>query len=206
MNEISTNELIYYVDLTGTFVFAVSGWLLASRKELDFFGATVISFITAVGGGTLRDLLIGSTPVGWMQDINYLYAILAGIFATVFFRKVFEKLRKTMFLFDSIGIGLFTILGLEKTLATGLAPIIAVMMGTISAVFGGVLRDTLVNEIPLIFRKEIYATICLGGGLLYLLLKALGLAQDWDVVITISAIISVRILAVVYNWTFKAVK
>lgn len=200
------SQLIYAVDLTGTFVFAVSGWLLASKKELDFFGASVISFITAVGGGTLRDLLIGSTPVGWMQDINYLYAIGLAIMATVFFRRVFEKLRKTMFLFDSIGIGLFTILGLEKTLSMGLSPLIAVMMGTISAVFGGVLRDTLVNEIPLIFRREIYATVCIGGGLLYLGLKALGLSQDWDVVITVSAIITVRILAVVYNWTFRAVK
>lgn len=204
--EFDPSQLIYAVDLTGTFVFAVSGWLLASKKELDFFGASVISFITAVGGGTLRDLLIGSAPVGWMQDINYLYAIGLGILATVFFRRVFEKLRKTMFLFDSIGIGLFTILGLEKTLGVGLSPLIAVMMGTISAVFGGVLRDTLVNEIPLIFRREIYATVCIGGGLLYLVLKAIGLSQDWDVVITVSAIITVRILAVVYNWTFKAVK
>lgn len=206
MLTLSSSELIYAVDLTGTFVFAVSGWLLASKKELDFFGASVISFITAIGGGTLRDLLIGSTPVGWMQDINYLYVISAGILAAIFFRRVFERLRKTMFLFDSIGIGLFAILGLEKTLAIGLSPVIAVMMGTISAVFGGVLRDTLVNEIPLIFRKEVYATVCIGGGLLYLLLKAFHLEQEWNIVITISATISVRILAVVYNWSFRAIK
>jgi len=203
---ISTAELVYAVDLTGTFVFAVSGWLFASRKEVDFFGASVISFITALGGGTLRDVLIGSTPVGWMTDINYLLAIAMAILSAVFFRKVFERLRKTMFLFDSIGIGLFAILGLEKTLEVGLAPVIAVIMGTISAVFGGVLRDTLVNEVPLIFRKEIYATVCLGGGLLYLLLKSFGVEQDWNIVITIAAIISVRILAVVKNWSFRAIK
>lgn len=206
MNEISTTELIYFVDLAGTFVFAVSGWLLASKKELDFFGASVISFITALGGGTLRDVLIGSTPVGWMQDINYLFTILIAILATIFFRRIFEKLRKTMFLFDSIGIGLFTILGLQKTLDMGLSPIIAVMMGTISAVFGGVLRDTLVNEIPLIFRKEVYATVCIGGGIVYLLLELLNLNNDFRVIITISTIISFRILAVVYNWSFRAVK
>lgn len=187
-------------------MFAVSGWLLASKKQLDFFGAAVISFITAVGGGTLRDVLIGSTPVGWMQDINYLLVIASGMLATVFFKRIFEKLRKTMFLFDSIGIGLFTILGLQKTLDLGLSPVIAVMMGTISAVFGGVLRDTLVNEIPMIFRKEVYATVCIVGGLIYLLLGETSLDNDLRIIITISITISLRILAVVYNWSFKAVK
>lgn len=206
MEKFSSNELIYFVDLAGTFVFAVSGWLLASKKQLDFFGAAVISFITAVGGGTLRDVLIGSTPVGWMQDLNYLLVIASGMLATVFFKKIFEKLRKTMFLFDSIGIGLFTILGLQKTLDLGLSPVVAVMMGTISAVFGGVLRDTLVNEIPMIFRKEVYATVCIAGGLIYLLLGETSLNNDFRIIITIAITISIRILAVVYNWSFKAVK
>lgn len=111
-----------------------------------------------------------------------------------------------MFLFDSIGIGLFTILGLQKTLDLGLSPVIAVMMGTISAVFGGVLRDTLVNEIPMIFRKEVYATVCIVGGLIYLLLGETSLDNDLRIIITISITISLRILAVVYNWSFKAVK
>ena len=206
MEKFSSNELIYFVDLAGTFVFAVSGWLLASKKQLDFFGAAVISFITAVGGGTLRDVLIGSTPVGWMQDLNYLLVIASGMLATVFFKRIFEKLRKTMFLFDSIGIGLFTILGLQKTLDLGLSPVVAVMMGTISAVFGGVLRDTLVNEIPMIFRKEVYATVCIAGGLIYLLLGETSLNNDFRIIITIAITISIRILAVVYNWSFKAVK
>ncbi|WP_420387223.1 trimeric intracellular cation channel family protein [Roseivirga sp.] len=202
----SSADLIYYVDLAGTFVFAVSGWLLASKKELDFFGAAVISFITAVGGGTLRDVLIGSTPVGWMQDANYLLIIALGMVCTVFFKRIFEKLRKTMFLFDSIGIGLFTILGVQKTIDLGLSPVIAVMMGTISAVFGGVLRDTLVNEIPLIFRREVYATVCLAGGVVYLLLGETALNDDLRIIATISIIITIRILAVVNNWSFRAVK
>lgn len=205
MLDFSAAQLIHVVDLLGTFVFAVSGWLVASKKQLDFFGASVISFITAVGGGTIRDLLIGSTPVGWMHDLSYLIVIGIGIMSAIFFKKAFEKLRKTMMLFDSIGIGLFAILGLEKTLAIGLPPVVAVMMGTISAVFGGVLRDTLVNEIPLIFRKEIYATVCIAGGLLYLLLKEIGLDQDWNIIVTICFTISLRILAVVYNWSFRAV-
>ncbi len=206
MEEISSQALIYFVDLAGTFVFAVSGWLLAAKKQLDFFGASVIAFITAVGGGTLRDVLIGSTPVGWMQDLNYLFVIAAGMFAAAFFRRVFEKLRKTMFLFDSVGIGLFAILGLQKTLDLGLSPIVAVMMGTISAVFGGVLRDTLVNEIPMIFRKEVYATVCLAGGIIYLILGETSLNNDFRIIITICIIITIRILAVVNKWSFRAVK
>lgn len=202
MEFVNSTDLIYGVDLAGTFVFAVSGWLLASNKQLDIFGASVIAFVTAVGGGTLRDLLIGSQPVGWTQDLNYLLMIGLGIVCGLFFKKVFEKLRKTMFLFDSVGIGLFTILGIEKTLEFGLSPVIAVMMGTISAVFGGVLRDTLVNEIPLIFRKEIYATVCLTGGVIYLLLAQFIPNDDWAVMITIVYIISVRILAVKRKWSF----
>ncbi|MFY0594382.1 MAG: trimeric intracellular cation channel family protein [Roseivirga sp.] len=199
-------NLIYGVDLAGTFVFAVSGWLLASKKNLDFFGASVIALVTAIGGGTIRDLLIGSRPVGWLQDVNYLIVIGAGILAGMFFKKGFERLRKTMFLFDSIGIGLFTILGIQKTLAVGLSPVVALIMGTISAVFGGVLRDTLVNEIPLIFRKEIYATVCLAGGGLYLLLDTMGLSPELQMIITIAFIITVRIFVVVKNLSLPSIK
>jgi uncharacterized membrane protein YeiH len=202
MEYVNSADLIYGIDLAGTFVFAVSGLLLAYNKQLDIFGASVIAFVTAVGGGTLRDLLIGSQPVGWMQDLNYLLVIVMGIVCGMFFRKVFEKLRKTMFLFDSVGIGLFTILGIQKTLEFGLSPIVAVMMGTISAVFGGVLRDTLVNDIPMIFRKEIYATVCVTGGVLYLILAYYMPRHDWDMIITIVYIISVRILAVKRKWSF----
>ena len=179
---------------------------MASKKQLDFFGASVIAFVTAIGGGTIRDLLIGSQPVGWLEDVNYLLVIGLGILAGMFFKKVFERLRKTMFLFDSIGIGLFTILGIQKTLAFGLPPVVALIMGTISAVFGGVLRDTLVNEIPLIFRKEIYATVCLAGGGLYLLLEQTNLQADFQIIITIAFIIAIRILVVVKNWSLPSLK
>lgn len=196
-----TSELIYGIDLTGTFVFAVSGLLLATNKKLDHFGASVIAFVTAVGGGTLRDLLIGSRPVGWTQDLNYLVMVGLGIVCGILFKRVFEKLRKTMFLFDSIGLGLFTILGIQKTLEFGLSPVIAVIMGTISAVFGGVLRDTLVNEIPLIFRAEIYATVCLTGGVIYIALAEFVPSNDLRVIITIVYIISLRIVAVKRKWS-----
>lgn len=206
MEQLSTYDIIYVFDLVGTFVFAVSGWLLASKKQLDAFGASVIAFITAIGGGTLRDVLIGNTPVGWMQDLNVLIAISAGIIMGSLFKRVFERLRTTLFLFDSIGIGLFTVIGLEKTLGFGLNPIVALIMGVTSAVFGGVLRDTLVNEIPLIFRREIYASACIGGGVLFLGLKYLEVNFEWSIILTVVCITLVRILAVTQNWSLRSIR
>ena len=136
-------NLIYIIDLIGIFVFAIIGVLTATKQKFDIFGAAVIAFVTAVGGGTLRDILIGSQPVGWMLDTNYVLIISMAIPASFFLRKYIQKLRRTMFLFDAIGIGLFTVLGLEKTLGMGISPVIAVIMGTVSAVFGGVVRDVL---------------------------------------------------------------
>ena len=164
---------IYAIDIAGTFVFAISGALAASEKRFDIFGAGILALVTAVGGGTLRDVLIGSTPVGWMQDLNYLIVIGAAVVISFFGKTYILKLRRTLFLFDTIGIALFTLLGLQKTLALGLSPVIAILMGVVSAVFGGVLRDVLSNVEPLIFRKEIYATACLAGGVLFVGLRAL---------------------------------
>ena len=198
-------ELIYAIDIAGTFVFAVSGVLTASEKKFDLFGAAIIALVTAVGGGTIRDLLIGSQPVGWMRDLNYLAAIGLAIPASFFFKKYILRLRRTMFLFDTIGIGLFTILGLQKTLAVGLSPVVAVMMGTTSAVFGGVVRDILCNEVPLIFRKEIYATACMAGAVLYLILKYFGLEYHVNICLTVLFIIVIRILAVKKSWSLPTI-
>lgn len=195
------DQLIYSLDLIGTFVFAISGTLTAMNKKFDIFGAAVIAFVTAVGGGTIRDLLIGSQPVGWMLDLNYLIVIAAAVPTSFFFKMYIQKLRRTMFLFDTIGIGLFTILGLQKTLDFDLVPVVALMMGIVSAVFGGVVRDILCNEVPLIFRKEIYATACLAGGLLYLGLQYLGLAYHLSIWITVFFIIILRILAIKKHWS-----
>ena len=186
--------------MLGTFVFAISGALIASKKQFDAFGTLVIAFVTAVGGGTLRDMMIGSTPVGWMNDTNYIIVVGLGFVASILFKNYIRKLSKTMFLFDTIGIGLFTILGLQKTLEMGLPPIIAVVMGMVSAVFGGVVRDTLTNEVPLIFRKEIYAIACLLGGILYLILDAFHLEESWKIAITVLVIMVIRVLAVKRKW------
>jgi len=191
---------IYVLDIAGTFVFAISGVLVARNNNIDILGASILGFVTATGGGTLRDVMIGSTPVGWMLNLDYLIAIGIGVLAAIFLKRYIYRLTKTMFLFDAIGIGLFTVLGLEKTLGVGLSPIIGVMMGTVSAVFGGVLRDVLVDRIPLIFRSEIYATACIMGGILYLGLSYAGLPSYILLPTCILFIILIRILAVRYNW------
>lgn len=193
-------DIIYFFDLAGTFVFAISGALTAIQRKLDIFGAAVIALVTALGGGTIRDILIGRQPVGWLLDNNYLLIIAVGIAVSYIFGQGIQKLRRTLFLFDTIGIGLYTILGLERTLNLGLSMPIAVIMGTVSAVFGGVVRDVLCNEVPLIFRKEIYATACIAGGILFLILTSLQLGRDWAMLVTVFFIIILRILAVTYKW------
>ncbi|MAC94424.1 MAG: hypothetical protein CMC96_02865 [Flavobacteriales bacterium] len=193
------DSLLFYLDLIGTLVFAISGSMAAANKKLDLFGAAFIASVTALGGGTIRDLLLGESPVGWMQNVDYLLVISLGVGITFLFQKQVRKLRKTLFLFDTIGIAVFTILGLKKALIFEVEPIIAIIMGMFSATMGGVIRDMLINEIPLIFRKEIYALACIFGGIIFIWLQGLGLNFELNAMITIFTIIMVRILAIRYK-------
>ncbi|MBP8790212.1 MAG: trimeric intracellular cation channel family protein [Breznakibacter sp.] len=194
-------NLIILFDYIGTFVFAMSGTLMAADKRLDIFGAAVIGFVTAVGGGTLRDMMLGVMPVTWIRSVDYFYIILAGVVITILFQNKVLKMRSTLFLFDTIGIGVFTLIGLEKALGLGIEPPIAVIMGLSTAVVGGVIRDTLCNEVPLIFHKEIYATACIAGAILYFVLQHYGLPQMVTESATVVSIIVIRILAVRYDWS-----
>ncbi|PTN09906.1 trimeric intracellular cation channel family protein [Mangrovibacterium marinum] len=192
-------NLLLLFDYIGTFVFAISGTLTAANKRLDFFGATMIGFVTAVGGGSLRDMMLGDTPVAWMRDLNYFWLIIAGVLVTIAFGKVVMTLKKTLFLFDTIGIAVFTIIGLKKALMMGINIPLAVMMGLASAVVGGVIRDTLCNELPLIFHREIYATACIAGALVYLLLNFLGMNEHACEIATVGSIITIRLIAVRFD-------
>ena len=194
-------NLILLFDYIGTFVFAISGTLMAAEKRLDIFGAAVIGFVTAVGGGTLRDMMLGVMPVTWIRSVDYFYIILAGVAITILFQNRVLRMRSTLFLFDTIGIGVFTLIGLEKALALGIEPPIAVIMGLSTAVVGGVIRDTLCNEVPLIFHKEIYATACIAGAILYFVLKHYQLPNMVTESATVVSIIVIRILAVRYGWS-----
>ena len=196
-------EWIYILNLAGVFVFAISGTLTAIDSDFDVVGAIIIGFITALGGGTLRDILIGETPVWWMQDALSLYAIVAAVLCSYLFKKSILKLRKGMFIFDTIGLGLFTILGLQKTLELGLSPLIAVIMGVVSAVFGGVIRDVLSNIVPLIFRTEIYASACVAGALVFLVLDGLRLPLELSMVVSMVVVFLIRYFAVRRKWALK---
>lgn len=192
--------MFHIIDIVGTMAFAISGVLTAFNKKLDPFGVFIIAFVTAVGGGTLRDMLIGRTPVGWMRDINYVYAIGVGYVLALVFRKKLDRLRTSLFLFDTIGLGVFTLIGLEKGIEVHLHPVICIALGTMTACFGGVIRDILCNEIPVIFRREIYATICIFGGMVFFALKYFQISDDLVYLITSLVIIAVRLLAVHFKW------
>ncbi len=193
----------YYFNLFGVVMFAMSGAFAALDKNLykDLFGISFTAFATAVGGGTLRDIILGAHPIAWVADNNYLVAITTGILLMVILRKQLHKIPKILLVFDSIGIAIYTIIGMEKALALDVAPLAAVVMGLFTAVMGGVIRDTLINEIPQIFRKEIYATACIAGALVYLLLKYTSLPDIWSAMISIVTIIGIRLAAVKFRWS-----
>jgi uncharacterized membrane protein YeiH len=192
--------LQYILELSGTCFLSISGALAANRKtKPDLFGVTIIGFITSLGGGTLRDVLLGSHPLVWVKDVHFIYAVLAGIALANIFYAPFIKLRKTFFLFDTLGIAMFTILGTRKALLFDVHPFIAAIMGMLSAVMGGVLRDVLTNEIPILFRKEIYATACLAGAGIYLLFLYLGISETASILIASFTILVIRIVAIKFN-------
>ncbi|MDN3669208.1 trimeric intracellular cation channel family protein [Echinicola jeungdonensis] len=192
-------DLQYILELIGTYFFAVSGALAVQDREHDVFGAGFTGFVTAIGGGSLRDMLLGSYPLAWIADIGFLYTILAGILSTLFFFKFLSRLRKTLLFFDSMGIALFTVLGVEKALNLGVRWEIAAIMGMFSAVMGGVIRDTLTNATPVLFRKEIYATACLAGAFMYLILRNFGVERDINLLVSFFLIIAIRLIAVRYK-------
>lgn len=190
----------YVLDLLGTAFFAVSGAIVANQKSKpDWFGVTFIGFITSIGGGSIRDILLGSYPLSWVADVNKMYVIIGAIVLTSLFFNFFLKLKRTFFIFDSLGIALFTILGTEKALQFHVDPLIASIMGMFSAIMGGVLRDVLSNEIPIIFRKEIYATACLAGACIYLLLLHLQWHRDTALIVSVAIIFLIRVIAVKYD-------
>ena len=197
----------YYFNLFGVVMFAISGALAASDKNMykDLFGVSFTAFATAIGGGTLRDVTLGAYPISWIVDNNYLIAIALGIIAAIVLKNVLDKIPKTLLIFDTIGIAIYTILGLEKALSLNVAPLAAALMGMFSAVMGGVIRDTLTNEIPQIFRKEIYATACLAGAGVYLLLRLTTMPTNYISLSSILVIIIVRLLAVKYKWSLPKV-
>ncbi|HWV73888.1 MAG TPA: trimeric intracellular cation channel family protein [Pseudosphingobacterium sp.] len=197
-------DLLYIIDLIGVLVFSISGAMAAEDKKIDIFGATFTGFVTAIGGGSLRDVFLNTRPV-WVDDGNYLLAILVGVIIAIITHKSLGKLRRTLFMFDAIGISFFTIVGLQKSLAADSSAIAAVVLGMFSAVMGGVTRDTLMNETPLIFRREIYATACLSGAILFIVLANLGVNENTNAFVSASVIFIIRIVSVRYKLSLPLV-
>jgi uncharacterized membrane protein YeiH len=191
-------SISYIIEVLGIIVFTISGAFSAMQKRFDAFGVLIIGFVTATGGGTIRDILIGYTPVSWMREIEIPIVIFLTGIATLFFKHYLKSFKITFFLIDAIGLGLFTMIGIQKGINAGLDPGICIILGTITGSFGGVLRDILLNEIPQIFRKEIYATACIVGGTAYFLLIT-SFDKDLSKLITIALIVGIRIIAVRLN-------
>lgn len=190
----------FIIEVLGTISFAMSGTFAAMQKRLDPFGVLIIAFVTSVGGGTVRDLLL-DVPVFWMHDLWMCSLIFITCVLTMLFKSIERNFKVTLFIFDSFGLGLFTIIGIQKGMNADLHPIICITLGTITGCFGGIIRDILLNRIPLVFRKEIYATACIVGGAMFLLLvRYTQLSYTFIQISTILLIVLIRTLAVKYHW------
>jgi uncharacterized membrane protein YeiH len=198
-------DFLRLIDILGIASFAISGVYAAMQKRLDAFGILVIAFITALGGGTLRDMMLGDLPVQWMRDREYTVLITIATAVAILFQKTIQNLQKTLLVFDSLGLGFFTVLGINKGLVFGLDPVICIALGTITGCFGGILRDIALNNIPLIFQNEVYATACIFGALVYfILLRVINDPHLVDV-ISIIVICMIRLLAVRFKINFPSI-
>jgi uncharacterized membrane protein YeiH len=191
---------LYLLDLLGVAVFAASGALAAGRKSMDVLGVVVIAAVTAVGGGTLRDLLLDRHPVFWMTDLTYLVVIVATALLTLAYVRYRRPPESALAIADAFGLGLFTIGGAQIAERAGVPYLIVTLMATMTAVAGGVLRDVLSAEVPLILRRgNLYATASIAGAVTYLLVKALGLGEPMAAVIGIAVVVLLRVAAIVWG-------
>ena len=193
-------NLLYSLDLLGTAAFAASGALAGIRRDMDLFGVLVLGLVTATGGGTLRDLLLGDTPPFIFKDETYLYlSIIVSLLVFVFHRRM-EFLQHPLLYFDAVGLGTFVVIGTGKALDFRMGFIGSVMMGVMTATAGGMMRDILSTQVPLVLQKEVYASACLAGGVLLYLLNLTALPRNWALLIAALTVIVLRLLAIYHNW------
>lgn len=199
------DHFVDVIEWIGTFAFAISGIRIAARKEFDLFGAYVVGLFTAIGGGTIRDLLLQTTPF-WMNDSRYMVCTGIALLFVIIFRRHIVRLNITFFVFDAIGLALFTVVGIEKTLLFGYDFWVAAIMGIMTGVAGGILRDISTAEVPLIFRKEIYASACLAGCICYYAGIRLGVPQTVNQMVSAFLIVATRVWAVKYGVGLPKIK
>ncbi len=205
MSYLSELNLIPFLDVIGTFVFALSGIRLASGKNIDWFGAYVIGLVTAIGGGTTRDILLDTMPF-WMQDSKYLLATGVAFLAILLFKEKLFRFGNTLFLFDAIGLGLFTVTGISKSLDAGLPVWVCIILGTITGSVGGVLRDIIINEVPLLFRKDLYALASIAGGIVFFICYHFNLPRPFPELVAAGTVILIRIIAVKFHLQLPILK
>lgn len=206
IESLGLNDFVTWCDYIGTFAFAISGIRHAAAKGFDWFGAYVVGMVTAVGGGTLRDIMINVPPF-WLQQSSYLIVTGLALLFTIVFRKQVVKANHSLFFFDSVGLGLFVVVGMAKTLGADFPWWCAIIMGTITGSFGGLIRDILINEVPLIFRKDVYATACIFGGLTYTaLMWWTDLSISWVQFIAAVSVLLIRFLAVIFGLSIPSFK
>ena len=194
-------DIIYILDLIGTAAFAASGAWVGVRKHMDLFGVLVLGIVTAVGGGTLRDLLLGDIPPFSLQDEAYIYIAITVALVVFINRRRFKLFEKPLLYFDAIGLGTFVVIGTTKAMEFQLGALGAVLMGVMTGTAGGVLRDLLANQVPLILRREIYASACIAGGALLVILEKAGVALPAAALLAAGTVIVVRLLAIHYDWS-----
>ncbi len=199
------STFLLIIEVIGTFAFAISGIRLAAYKNFDLFGAYTIGLVTAIGGGTLRDLLL-DIPVFWMQTWLYLAITGLALVIVILFRRILISMNRMLFVFDTVGLALFVVIGIQKTLATDYPLWVAMVMGVITGSFGGVVRDILINEEPLFFRKDVYATACLAGGFAYWGSNLLGFNDVTSQSLCGITIIILRMCAIRYNWSLPQLR
>ena len=190
--------LLELIEGLGTLAFAISGIRHAAEKHFDWFGGYVCGFAVAIGGGTIRDTILGVKPF-WTTDIRYLCVAAIALFLAIILRKRMKKLNNTWFVFDTLGLAFFTIAGMQKTLTFGFPFWVAIVMGCITGVAGGVIRDVLLNNEPVILQKEIYAIASVAGGILYYILLILNFSITFTVIATFLLIVLIRFVAVYYH-------
>lgn len=199
------STFLFIIEAIGTFAFAISGIRLAAYKNFDLFGAYTIGLVTAIGGGTLRDLLL-DIPVFWMQTWIYLAITGLALVIVIMFRRMLISMNRMLFIFDTVGLALFVVIGIQKTIATDYPMWVAMVMGVITGSFGGIVRDILINVEPLFFRKDIYATACLAGGFAYWGSNMLGWSDMTSQLLCAATIIILRTCALRYNWSLPQLR
>lgn len=193
-------EWFHWIDLAGVFVFAISGTLMAYKKQFDGFGVVVLASVTAIGGGTVRDMIL-DVPVFWLKDPSFFYVILLAALITILWLRINDKFPlRYLLLADAFGLAFFNVMGLQKALAYGASPFVAIALGTMTGVFGGLIRDVICREVPVVLRGELYATTCIAGGAAYVLLSMLGFTNEVGMVAAVLTTLILRLFAMKWHW------